>query len=68
MSRKEEILDNLSSARMHIRDVEVTLHSPGLINLDELEVSIEKAMGCLKATGLGSRVAVSQISHKRKDI
>lgn len=56
MSGKEEILDNLSSARKYIRDVEVTLHSPGLIHLDELGVSVEKAMDCLKATGLVNRV------------
>lgn len=56
MSRKEEILDNLVNARRHIRDVEVTLHSPGLIHLDELEASIEKAIECLNATGLGNCV------------
>ena len=55
MSGKENILDNLSSAKRYIRYAEVILHGSGLIHLDDLEACIKKAGECLKATGLGDR-------------
>lgn len=55
MSGKEDILDNLSSARRHIRYAEAFLHGSELIHLDELGVSIKKAEECLKTIALGNR-------------